>query len=552
MAAVTRRTATTGALLAALLLAAPLIFAGCSKVTTATHPGGRGVPGVVRIVGASSMDSAVPELSATITAVDAGMFWAGWFFAVNDRGELEPDLATVVPTTTNGGISADGLRITYHLRRGVRWHDGFPFDARDAIFTWHQIMNPANNVLTREGWNQIASMSAPDPYTLIVRLRRPYAPAITTFFGPSLAPVCVLPEHLLRGLPNINHAAYNRKPIGTGPFIVQQFDVSSGLTMTANPHYWRGAPKLREVRYMLVSDENTRVVQMHSGEADLYYDPSTKLVPQLANIPGTHELHTVFNEFWFLTFNLRHAPLDAHNVRLAISQAIDRGYILRTVLHGAARLAESDQPPFSWAYDPAVRAPGYDPVAAAQHLDAAGWKVARDGVRMKQGRRFELVYAYDVTNGDSARIGTVVQSMLRKIGIALQLKGYPNSLYYAAKAGGGILNNGLFDVAHEGWIGGVDPDDQTLWTCDERPPGGFNHSFVCDPRIDAQERVALRSYDRAVRRRAYDRVQELLRDDLPVLFLYWSMRNDSVRDSLHGFRPAPSVSEFWNAWEWND
>ena len=539
----------------AAVVAAVLFSAGltaCSKVTS-----GGGVaqshrlPGVVRIVGAGSMDSAVPELSAIISSTDAGMFWAGWFFTVNAQGDLEPDLATEIPTLRNGGISPDGLRITYHLRRGVLWQDGYPFTARDAIFTWQQIMNPANNVLSREGYNQIASMTASDPHTLVVRLKHPYSPAVASFFGPSLVPECVLPEHLLRGLHDLNHAAYNRQPIGTGPFIVEHFDPSSGLIMKANPHYWRGPPKLREVRFMLVSDENTRLVEMRTGEADLFYDPGTRLVPELATIPDTHELHTTFNEFWYLTFNLTRPAFADKRVRRAISMAVDRDYIIRTVLHGAATPAYSDQPRFSWAFDPAVTAPRYDPAAAAGLLDAAGWRAGPGGVRARGGVPLELEYAFDNNLGDAARIAEIVQSELQQIGIPVHLKGYPESLYYAAKQAGGILNNGQFDIAHEGWIGGVDPDDKTLWTCDERPPNGFNQSFLCDPRIDAQENVALTSYDRAVRKRAYSKIQRLLADDLPVVFLYWTMRNDSVRNGLRGYRPAPSVTEFWNSWDWS-
>jgi len=384
-----------------------------------------------------------------------------------------------------------------------------------------------------------------------VRLKRPYSPAVASFFGPSLVPECVLPEHLLRGLHDLNHAAYNRQPIGTGPFIVEHFDPSSGFIMKANPHYWRGPPKLREVRFMLVGDENTRVVEMRSGEADLFYDPGTRLVPELATIPDTHELHTVFNEFWYLSFNLTHPPLDDKRVREAIAMAVDKDYIIRTVLHGAARPAQSDQPAFSWAFDPSVHAPSYDPAAAAKLLDAAGWRAGPDGVRGRLGKPLDLEYAFDNNLGDAARIAQIFQNLMTKIGITVHLKGYPESLYYAAKPAGGILNNGRFDIAHEGWIGGVDPDDKTLWTCDERPPHGFNQALLCDPRIDAQERVALSSYDRSVRKRAYSEIQHLIADDVPVVFLYWTMRNDDVRDALRGYRPAPSVTSFWNSWEWS-
>lgn len=537
----------TAAALAAVLLV------GCSRVSTGVGPGRSGsnlIPGVVRIVGIGTLDNPIPELSAQIFSVDIAMLWGGWFFVVNDKGRLEPDLVTQEPTLRNGGISKDGLTIRYHLRRGVQWQDGQPFTARDAIFTWHVIMNPENNVVSRVGYDRIVSMSAPDPYTLVVRLKRPFSPAVASFFAMSGVPMCVLPEHLLGGLRNINQAAFNRKPVGTGPFIVESYEPQSGFILKANPHYWRGPPKLKEIRVIFVADENTRAVMMRTGEADLYYDPANRMVPALRAIPGTHVLRTSFDEFWYLGFNLTHAPLDDVRVRRAIAMGVDKNYVVNEVLHGAAIPAQSDQPSFSWAYDPNVRAPSYDLPAAARLLDSAGWRVGADGYRHSGGKLLELTYAYSINSGDSVRYGPVFQSTMKQLGIAVSLKGYPDSIYYAAKQTGGILNNGRFDVAYQGWIAGLDPDDRTLWACDQRPPGGFNQQLLCDPRVDQQEDIATTSYDRNVRKAAYFRIQYLLNEDLPVIFLYWELRNDSIREGFAGYKPAPAVSEFWNSWEW--
>ena len=539
-------------LFARLVLIAALL-AACTahpSATTSPQPTG-GIPGVLRIVGAGSMDSMIPELSGNATSVDTGMFWGAWLFLVNDKGELEPELATRVPTVENGDITPTGRTITYHLRNGVRWHDGAPFDARDVIYTWHAIMNSANNVITREGYDDIDWMRAPDPYTLVVRLKHPYAPAVATFFGPSLAPMCILPAHLLENLPDINHAAYNNRPIGTGPFIVQSYDPSTGIVLKANPHYWRGPPKLKKIRYLIVPDPTTRAVMMRTGDADLFYDPPNNLLPELRTIPQLRLMHTVFNEFWYLGFNETHPPLDDVRLRRAIAQGIDKKFIIRAVMHGAAVPAEADEPAYYWAYDPTIKAPPYDPPAAAKLLDDAGWTIGQDGIRQKSGQRLSLQFVYTTGNADAVRFGPIFQSAMNKLGIEIQLKGYPTSLYYAAKQSGGIVNNAKFDIAYEGWIGGVDPDDATLWMCSRHPPNGYNTSFSCDPRIDEQEKIALQAYDRPTRKAAYFTLQHLLNQDLPAAFLYWTLRNDAVRAGFAGYRPAPTVTEFWNSWEWN-
>ncbi len=539
------------ALAAAAILAAAPALAGCSKVGSQTSvASGNAKPGVVRIIGFGSIDSLIPQLSGNASAADMAMFWGAWLFRVGAHGELVPELATRVPTLANGGISKDGLTITYQLRKGVRWQDGAPFDARDVIFSWHAMMNPMNNVLTRSGYDRIASMSAPDPYTVIVRMRQPYAPAIATFFGPSLAPACILPAHLLAGLPDINRAAYDRKPVGTGPFIVDRYDAQNDLVLRANPHYWRGPPKLDEVHILIVPDPNTRVLMMKSGEADLFDEPAANLVPELTPITGVHTIDTLFNEFWYLSYNARHPPLDDVRVRRAISMAVDRAEVIKSIADGIGTPADGDQPPYSWAYDPHVRAPSYDPAAAGALLTAAGWTLSADGYRYKSGKKLSLDYVTSSGYGEGRRFGPLFQVEMKRVGIDVQLKLYPTSVLFAAKNNGGIMNNGRYDVAWTGWIGGVDPDDATLWSCDQMPPNGYNFAYLCDPRIDAQERIALTTFDQDVRRKAYWRIQELLAEDQPADFLFWARLRDAMSDQLSGFEPSPTVSAFSNPWEW--
>jgi peptide/nickel transport system substrate-binding protein len=532
-------------------VAALVVCTGCSRVENGTQPSGQNaVPGVVRIVGIGSIDSLIPQLAGNASGADIAMFWGAWLFRVDDRGGLVPELATQIPTQRNGGISADGLTITYHLRAGVRWQDGVPFGADDVIFSWHAMMNPANDVLTRIGFDQIASMSAPDPLTVIVRLKRPYAPAISAFFGPDLAPACILPAHILARLPDINRAAYDTHPIGTGPYILTRYDYGNRVVLRANPSYWRGAPKLKEVDFLIVPDPNTRALMMRTGEADLYYMPADDLVASLQAIPGVKTIDNTFDEFWYLGLNAQHAPLDDVRVRRAISMSVDRDYVIRTMAGGLGTPANGDQPSYSWAFDPDVRAPAFDPAAAGRLLDEAGWQLRPDGHRYRAGKKLSITYITSSGYGEATRFGPVFQVEMKRIGIEAEVKTYPTSVLYAAKANGGIVDNGKYDVAWLGWIGGVDPDDDTLWACDQFPPDGYNLSFYCDPRIDAQERIALSSYDLPTRRAAYRRIQELLDEDVPVDFLFWTHSHDAMRAGLTDYRPGPTVTEFTNPWQW--
>jgi peptide/nickel transport system substrate-binding protein len=299
-----------------------------------------------------------------------------------------------------------------------------------------------------------------------------------------------------------------------------------------------------------VPDPNTRALMMRTGEADLFYEPANNLVAGLSTISGVHTIDLAFNEFWYLAFNTRHAPLDDVRVRRAIAMSVDRDYVIRSIANGLGSPAYSDQPSYSWAYDPSLRGPRFDPAAAEKLLDQAGWRLGSDGFRHKGGRRLSLAYVTSSGYSEGKRFAPLFQIEMKRVGIDAAVKMYPTSLLFAAKNDGGILNNGKFDVAWTGWIGGLDPDDATLWSCDQTPPNGYNLAAYCDPRIDAQEKIALTSYDQDVRRQAYRRIGQLLNEDVPVDFIFWTHVHDAMRDELQDYQPAPTVTVFSNPWQW--
>src|SRR5919202_4110099 len=160
---------------------------------------------------------------------------------VDETGNYTPMLAMEVPTTQNGGVSADGKTVTYKLRRDVKWHDGTPFTAKDVVFTWQARMDPANPVNTRAGYTDIEAVEAKDDSTAVVRFKTLYAPFLDLFGW-------VLPAHVFGGKTAMDKADFNRKPIGTGPFKFVEWVSGDHLTVVKNPDYYRkGAPLLDQV-----------------------------------------------------------------------------------------------------------------------------------------------------------------------------------------------------------------------------------------------------------------------------------------------------------------
>ena len=482
---------------------------------------------------------------------DLSIFWAGYLFILNDRGELEPELASRVPSLQNGDISPDGLRVTYRLRHGVTWQDGKPFDARDVAFTWRAMLDPRNTVVSRFGYDVVSRLEAPDRYTVVAHLRRRFAPFVNTFFTLANHADCILPEHLLARLPSIDRAAYNDRPVGTGPFRVARYEKGSEIVFEANPHYWRGRPKLDRIDYHLIASDHTILTMMQSHQLDFFHNAPSNMAPSLRGIPGTRVSLTPFSTFTDLGINAGNPILEDLRVRQAIAYGTDRNALVNKVTHDIAVTGDTDQPPFSWANDPSARRYGYDPRRAAALLDAAGWKSAPNGIREKDGHALSLVLVGITGSATVAAIEELLQAQWRQIGVDVSIKNFPPGELYATQSAGGIEQSGKFDLVVEEWAGGTDPDDSILLRCTMAPPAGWNIYHFCNRSLDAAEDVALSSYDRAVRKSAYARVQELANEGLPFLILFYEREFDVINTDLRNYRPSHAVTPFWNTWDWS-
>ena len=543
------------ALVFALIVA--IAATGCSHVpSVATSDAGArtGNPwthhGLLRIANLSEPDTLDPVVGNQQIDSDLAFLWGGYLFNFSDRNEFVPELATEMPTLGNGGISRDGKTIVYHLRRGVLWQDGKPFGADDVIFTWHAIMNKKNNVGSTVGYDDIASIEKRDAFTIAVHVKAVYAPFTATFFAPSGNPYPVLPAHLLAAYPDINRVAYNSQPVGTGPFIVQKWARGSKIVFRANPHYWRGPPKLKEIWYSPVPDENTIITQLQSHEVDLEYNASERNYAQFARLTGFRTVLTPFTGYAELAINTSAPNLNDVRVRRALWYALDTRRIIADVSHGVDTPATSDQPTFSWAYTADVARYPHDPARARALLDAAGWKLGADGVRYKGGRRLSLVIAGSSGSAAGNAIDILVQRDWHDVGIEANVKNYPTSLFFASFGAGGIVQNSKFEIAFYSWLNGTDPDDSVLFMCDQFPPAGQNVYRFCNARLDAAERVALDQNDRAKRTSAYRTIQRVVARDVPMIPLFFTRRISVQNSDLKNYRVAQAVTSFWNPYEW--
>jgi peptide/nickel transport system substrate-binding protein len=512
------------------------------------------IPGELRIAIQRSPNTLNPLLSANTTEGLLNRLSFDTLVSVDAAGRhTVPILATEVPTERNGGISRDGLTITYHLHTGVRWHDGAPFTSNDVKFSWQAMMNDANNVNERVGYEDVKTVETPNATTVVFHLKHKFAPFVDTVFGESDSPVAIVPAHLLAKYPDLNRIPFNQQPIGTGPFKVARWVRGDHIELVANDDYFRGKPKLRTIIVREIPDENTSVNALRSHDIDWIFEASPNLFNQLKAIPNVKIVLNDKPQTLQLLVNTSRPGLGDVRVRRAIAYAIDKQSLVDKNTGGTATVAWADQPPFQWSYTDKVMKYPPDPNRAKALLQQAGYAPGPDGIMRKGGQPLSVVLSYNIENKTRALVAVQIQSMLKGVGIDAQIKTYPANMLFATYGQGGVLTTGKYDLNVSGWIAGQDPDDHSEFTCDQIPrpshPDGVNYTRYCSKAMDAAQTQALASYDQAARKPAYVKIQQLLAEDLPIVFLWFPRQLQPINPSFKGFAPNP-IEEAWNAYEW--
>jgi peptide/nickel transport system substrate-binding protein len=533
----------------AVSLVVLLAIAGCARTQSPPRTGRQNswtVPGVLRL-GEDEEPDSLNLMFAHTAASDtiAGLLFS-FVLRYDAQGNYVPDLATQVPTLRNGGISRDGRRIVVHLRRGVVWADGEPLTAADWLFTYRAVTNPANNVKTRYGWDAIASATAPDPYTIDIRLKRPNV-AVLGILGIGGAAYPPLPAHLLAKLPNLNAAAFNDRPLSSGPYLLKEWNHGSSLVFVPNPRYFRGAPKLKEVVWRVIPDVNTLFNELATHEVDVYPNVSPSAIGRLSGIAGIRVDRNLIAEWRHLGINLSRPQLADVRVRRAIALAVDWKRINDTVFHGVDRLAVSDVFPESWAA-PALPAYRFDPAGARRLLARAGWKSGDDGVLRRGAIPLRLTIYATTGHQENTQSQVLIQAMLRAVGIDLVIRNYPGSYLFAMD---GPLYTGKYDLEWSIETNGPDPDNSGDWNGAFIPPRGANTSWLDDPIVNATSAAAASTFDVAARRRLYQREEERIRELVPAVFFSWRTNYTAVNDDVKNYVPAAFIGDSWNAWQWS-
>lgn len=428
------------------------------------------------------------------------------------------------PDLAESWVTSDaGRRITFKLRRGVRWHDGAPFSAHDVKFTFDQVIDLASGSRLRSDFAALDGVDVDDSLTVTFRLRTPFAPFLT-LLGYNAG---ILPKHLLQGKPLTAATDFNRRhPVGTGPFMVQEVVPGAALTLVRNPHYFGPRPRLDRIIFKVVPDLNAQVAQLRAGELDLItIEPSN--LASVQGAPGVEVLQVPVVQHYYVAFNNRKARFRPAVVRRALGLAVNREAIIKGVLRDYADMPRGTIPVALGDYFAASLPPiPYAPDSALFLLQRAGWRRGGDGtLRDAAGTPFDIELLVDKGNPTREQSALSVQQDLQKLGIRVSIR----TMEFAALVRDRVLP-GTFDATLIWWTTPPDPDQYAFYHSGQ----DNNNVAWSNPSADSLLAVGRTTLDPTVRREIYHAFQRIEMEDPPVLVLFYPREIQAISARLEG------------------
>jgi peptide/nickel transport system substrate-binding protein len=480
-----------------------ILFAACASPQAAAPPGAI-VVGVR--TGPNNID---PRLANDETSQRVGQLLFNTLLDIGDDLRPRPMLAERVD-------NPDPLTYLVTLRRGVKFHDGREMTARDVVFTYGQMIDPAFASPFKGAFRSLKSVRALDDYHVVFMLREPF----TAFPSQLAGPPSIIPAG--------SGADFAEHPIGTGPYKFVSYSVDDQVVLAAFPDYFDGAPKNTGIVMKVLPDDTMRGLELRKGSIDLVVNDLPPDIVQQLKARGVTLATSPGLDYSYLGINMRDPILRDARVRHAIGYAIDRNAIVQYLRRGLARPATGLIPSLAWAYEPDVFQFTYDPAKAKHLLDDAGF-TDPDG----DGPLPRLHLTLKTSNNDETTLqATVIQQDLARIGIDLDVRSYEFATMYAD------VLKGNFQMFSLQWVGGamVDPDilRRVFYSTQTTANGGFNRGYYDNPEVDRLLDLASAATSESDRLKYYGQVQKIVAEDAPYISLWNRTNVAAAQPALHG------------------
>jgi len=423
----------------------------------------------------------------------------GWIF--NGLVKFDKN-ATIVGDLAESWTFETPTRLVFHLRRGVRWHDGAPFTADDVVTTFELTRSPKLFTPYSSDFRYVASVKARDRYTVEVDYKEPYYKALSIWM------MGILPAHLWRDVKDPMTSPLNRRPVGTGPYRLAKMESSGDVILKAYRDYFLHRPFIDTIHYHFIPDPTTQFLLLKAHKLDVgnltplqiekQIDASFKNHYRIVRLPG--------HGYTYLGFNLKNEKFKDPRVRKALDMAIDKEELIKILFFSYGRVCHGPFMPGTFAYPKNPPKTPYDPEGARRLLEAAGYD-------SKHPLRFTIVT--NANNTTRLYAAQIIQYQLGKIGVQVKIRAMEWQAFLNT-----VVTPRRFETILLGWSLGLIPDAYPLWHSDSDKLGGFNLVGYHNPEVDRLIETAERTTDMTKVGAYYRKIFDIIAEDRPYLFLY--------------------------------
>jgi peptide/nickel transport system substrate-binding protein len=441
-----------------------------------------------------------------------------------DTLEWEPRLAESWET------SADHLTYTFHLRKDAKWDDGVPFTSEDVLYSYEKMIDPGVDApQLRNYYIDLDSVTAPGPYTVVFKWKKPYFLSFEFSGG-----FTIVPKHVFDTGVDFNSHPAGRKPVGIGMFKFIKWETGQQIVLERNEDYFGRKPHVMKIVIRFIPDENSALLQASSLNIDEIEVTPEQWVNQL----DTAVFHKNFNRYYYYDPNYRYIgwneqrPFFADKrVRRAMTELVDREAFLKSVMYNLGKVVTGTFYVNSDDYSPEIKPWPFDPADARRLLDEAGWADHDgDGIRdrMIDGKtvKFAFNFMYPSGRALSEKLAILLQEELKKVGIEMNIQNLEWALFIEK------LNSGDFDAVTLGWSLGIEQDPYQLWHSSQVGRGSNFISFK-NGELDKIIEEARVEFDPAKRHALYHRFNEIVHDEQPYTFLFCDSALEIVNKRFH-------------------
>ncbi len=496
-----------------------LMLAGCAKEPEVKYPN------AITIAFGADAKRLLPMLASDSASGQI----SGYIF--NGLTKYDKNIRTIGDLAESWDIRDNGLTIIFHLRKGVKWHDGEEFTSADVLFTYQTLINPKVPTPYSSNYGPVKDVETPNKYTVRVTYKEPYAPALESWG------MGIIPKHIFEGK-DLASDAVSRNPIGTGPYRLKEWVTGQKIVLDAFDNYFEGRPKIDRIIARIIPDPATTFLELKFGGIDF---SSVTPAQYKLQVDRSDFFNKYFQKFrypsfgyTYLGFNLLHPLFADKTVRRAIGHAINKKEIIAGVLLGYGAPCTGPFPPESWAYNSDVADIDFNPARASEILSSIGWVKNQHGLLEKGGRTFSFTVITNQGNEARLKAAQIMKEQLRRVGIEMKIK----VLEWQAMLHE-FIHKKRFEAVLMGWGLSRDPDLFDIWHSSKTKEGEFNFISYNNAEVDRLLIAGRQTFDIGKRKQIYRRIHQILSEEQPTIFLYVPDALTLIHKRFRGIEKAP-------------